>query len=194
MLGGDECLGGPLAGGVDSCRVMAGTRVMRRGVEGKGVGEVVREVEVEVENKVVDGGVGGVDGVVSGRGRLEAICTSWSSSAGSGDVVEDAAVLASLPDCLSPLTASAVDPPSILLELVLECTNSSTSDGRAFNLGRRPSITLQCLQRLGIYSRLSTDCPGSYKRYSSIVVCSENAVHVLLVLQTLLKHNGPNAK
>lgn len=140
MLGG-ACLGDSLAGGVDSCRVMAGSRERRRGVEGIGVG-VEGEGGGEGEEDVY-GGVRGVVGVC-GSGRLEAIWTSWSSSAGSGDVVEAAAVsptpipTPSLSSGLSPLTASRAA--ASLIELVCECTNSSTSDGRALSLGRRPSI------------------------------------------------------
>lgn len=81
---------------------------MGRGVEGESAGEAEGEVEGEWN-----------DGEVFGRGRLEAIWISWSSSAGSGDVVEVAAVFPLLlpPSLtgLSPLTASGVDPPSLLL-------------------------------------------------------------------------------
>lgn len=83
---------------------------MGRDVEGESAGEA--EGEGEVEGEWNGGGV-------SGRGRLEAIWISWSSSAGSGDVVEVAAVFPLLlpPSLtgLSPLTASGVDPPSLLL-------------------------------------------------------------------------------
>lgn len=113
---------------MDSCRAIVGTRCIGAGVEG--------EDGVECVDR---GGRIGVDGV-SGRGSWEAIWTSWSrsrsSSAGkcSGDVDEDAAVLPRL----SPLTVAGVG----LAAALLERTRSSTSDGRAFNLGRRPSIGL----------------------------------------------------
>lgn len=107
------------------------------------------EAAVDGEGECLDEEVlGGGGGGVFGRGRLEAIWNSWSSSAGNGDVVEDAAVfLLPLPlapslSSLSPLTAAGVDPASSLLVWMwlLERTNRSTSDGRAFNLGRSPSI------------------------------------------------------
>lgn len=137
MLGGvTECFGFSLAGGVDSCRAMVGTRRIGAGVEA---------VEGEGEDGVECVGCGGRIGVdgVSGRGSWEAIWTSWSrsSSAGncSGDVVEAAAVFPRL----SPLTAAGVGPAASLLER----TKSSTSDGRAFNLGRRPSIDLVAVKQ-----------------------------------------------
>ena len=140
MLGGEtECLGFCLAGGVDSCRAMVGTRCIGAGVEG--VGGVEGEGEDGVDC-VECGGRIGVDGV-SGRGSWEAIWASRSrsSSAGncSGDVVEGAAVFPRL----SLLTVAGVGPAASLLER----TKSSTSDGRAFNLGRRPSIDLVAVKR-----------------------------------------------
>lgn len=132
MLGGvTECLGCCLAGGVDSCSAMVGTRCIGAGVEGEDGVECVG-----------CGGRIGVDGV-SGRGSWEAIWTSRSrsSSAGncSGDVVEDAAVFPRL----SPLTEAGVGRAASLLER----TSSSTSDGRAFNLGRKPSIALVAVKQ-----------------------------------------------
>lgn len=136
MGGVTKCLGLCLAGGVDSCSAMVGTRCMVAGVEGVAV-----EGEDGVEC-VECGGRIGVDGV-SGRGSWEAIWTSRSrsSSAGncSGDVVETARVLPRL----SPLTVAGVGPAASLLER----TSSSTSDGRAFNLGRRPSIDLVAVKQ-----------------------------------------------
>lgn len=135
MGGVTKCLGFCLAGGVDSCKAMVGTRCwIGAGVEG-----VAGEGEDGVEC-VECGGRIGVDGV-SGRGSWEAIWTSRSrsSSAGNlgGDVVEAAPVFPRL----SPLTIVGVGSAACLLER----TSSSTSDGRAFNLGRRPSIDLGCL-------------------------------------------------
>lgn len=137
ILGGvTECLGFCLAGGVDSCRAMVGTRRRGAGVEG-----VEGEGEDGVEC-VECGGRIGVDGV-SGRGSWEAIWTSRSrsSSAGncSGDVVEAAAVFPRL----SPLTAAGVGSAASLLER----TRSSTRDGRALSLGRRPSIDLVAVKQ-----------------------------------------------
>lgn len=136
MGGWTECLGFCLAGGVDSCRAMVGTRCIGAGVEG-----VAGEGEDGVEC-VECGGRIGVDGV-SGRGSWEAIWTSRSrsSSAGncSGDVVEAAAVFPRL----SPLTEAGVESAAPLLER----TRSSTSDGRALSLGRRPSIDLVAVKQ-----------------------------------------------
>lgn len=133
MGGVTECLGFCLAGGVDSCRAIVGTRRIGAGVEGEG------EDGVEW---VGCGGRIGVDGV-SGRGSWEAIWTSRSrsSSAGncSGDVVEAAAVFPRL----SLLTEAGVGPAASLLER----TRSSTSDGRALSLGRRPSIDLVAVKQ-----------------------------------------------
>jgi hypothetical protein len=142
MGGVARCFGFCLAGGVDSCRAMVGTRRMGAGVEGLR-GECEWEGEGEGEDGVDRGGRIGVDGV-SGSGSWEAIWTSRSrsSSAGncSGDVVEAAAVFPRL----STLTVAGVETAASLLER----TRSSTSDGRAFNLGRKPSIDLvQCLLR-----------------------------------------------
>lgn len=140
MLGGvTECFGICLAGGVDSCRAMVGTRCIGAGVEG--VGGVEGEGEDGV-GCVECGGRIGVDGV-SGRGSWEAIWTSRSvsSSAGncSGDVVEAAAAFPRL----SLLTVAGVGPAASLLER----TRSSTSDGRALSLGRRPSIGLVAVKQ-----------------------------------------------
>lgn len=137
MGGVTKCLGVCLAGGVDSCRAIVGTRcvgaVVVLGVEGEGEDGVEC---VECGDRV------GVDGV-SGRGSWEAIWTSrsWSSSAGSccsGDVVEAAAAIPRL----STLTVAGVGTTASLLER----TRSSTSDGRAFSLGRRPSIDSGCCE------------------------------------------------
>lgn len=62
-----------------------------------------------------EGGVLGVDKVVSiGSGRLEAIWNSWSSSAaaaaGSGDVVEVAAVSSQAPGPSLPSSSPLTDP------------------------------------------------------------------------------------
>lgn len=84
-----------------------------------GAGGIDLDVEAADEGEgdccleeVLDGGGGGV----FGSGRLEAIWNSWSSSAGSGDVVEDAAVpfLPTSPG-LSPLTNPGMDPGLSLL-------------------------------------------------------------------------------
>lgn len=108
---------------------------------GAGVEGVEGEGEDGVEC-VECGGRIGVDGV-SGRGSWEAIWTSRSrsSSAGncSGDVVEAAAVFPRL----SPLAEAGVGPAASLLER----NRSSTSDGRAFSLGLRPSIDLVAVKQ-----------------------------------------------
>lgn len=119
----------------------------------------------EGEGECLDEEVRGGGGGVFGRGRLEAIWNSWSSSAGSGDVVEDAAVLplplapsspswSGVPGVpgLSPLTAPGTDPPSPLLVrmCLLERTNSSTSDGLACNCGRSPSIYSRARSRASL--------------------------------------------
>lgn len=139
MGGVTKCLGFCLAGGVDSCRAMVGTRCIGAGVEGVEGAEGEGEDGVEC---VECGGRIGVDGV-SGRGSWEAIWTSRSrsSSAGncSGDVVEAAAVFPRL----STLTVAGVGTAASLLER----NSSSTSDGRAFNLGRRPSIDLVAVKQ-----------------------------------------------
>lgn len=136
-----ECFGALLAGGEGSCNECVGNVVVWTGVEGDEGGESGERAGVE-DGVGVDGcGVGGDDdglGVSGGSGSSEAICCStWSSSAGN--------------DVAGSWSSGREPPRSLLLADPVvgrplrpspgDLTNRSTSEGLAFNVGRRPSIT-----------------------------------------------------
>lgn len=138
ILGGvSECLGASVAGGESSCEVLVGTGFVQAGGEGDEVGGSGKRGGVEVGCGV---GVGGDDaGVSGGSGSSEAICcTTWSSSAGND-------VEGSWSSAREPFRSLLlVDPTAgrLFRPSPGDLTNRSTSDGRAFNVGRRPNMVL----------------------------------------------------